>query len=800
MVVKNFYHPLPPTDWVPTLDAANKDALTKFDRWVKASEEVDKQREKGVFTADDLDKGLKGVTKLAKFSKTIADAGDKRAQEEFEVNWEQLEGVDKKAIKDYFKEEVDLTKDNVNLFQKLKENDNLSRETISFLEKNSSRNSLRLRRVLGWENVRSSVFDLDQSLENPENQALQNSYEAAVQTGNVEGFYKDQTYARLNKLGFNNRYIAANFKDEIQRIAQVEGALVSLEYNKLKLTQDAETDLKVLQGLNLTGPDANDLTTEFLSGLIKEHGKVKVASFLHRALKNEEITTEVIEMMQAGIAKDFAGGDGKEGSGKKLFDDKTWDYIISGATDAQNTRIANDLAVNEGKARELLSEVLKPDSRFKNQEQWEMAIASLEGRVSEKTWTKLTNQNNAAQSEIQKNRYLSLYQNDLINGTLDQRIEDIETIPNFAARTQLLNIANKIKDWKEDPNNKTAYNENNIIAEVYTTRSNEVFSAGTQPTSADRAVSADIIAYKRQDLAKRILAQYSTGKFIENPNIIIENVKAVELYKTNNGWGSKDGGKFSLTGTGKGEAKWGNFFNTGISKDYNHNAPLSNNAAANYNQKLTNYPDKDTRYNTVGGIFSTDQLIGFITTGKVSEEMQYIKLREGENMSDLIEMSLDALVNSKEHKDIVERYNLKNFSKEFATPDRIIVASLDKAIDNANGSAKHEALTLQSIFKAYGPEAMSSNQLSRLLNILDDNQVSESIQSAAAKDEQSIETNYQQKIVPALRNKLKAFTHDDGSQLYEDDAIEELLSERGRVTFKNGKIYIDGNEAFSLKK
>jgi hypothetical protein len=740
-MVKNFYQPAPPIDWTESLDKVYKDEMAALDRHHAALRQNDQRRVEATITAGQVAQSISNLGTLAKFSKTVAQSVDAKKQEKFEVDYGKLEEIDRKIIKDTFKTEIDLTKDSDNVLDKLRKA-GVSESALSLLEKNSAGNSLRLRRILGWENVKHSVIDLDNRIESgtEEGAALQNAYEGAYQNESVETFYRNDIYGKLNKLGFNDKYIATHFKDEIERIASTEGALASLDYKKVKFTEKIEEDIKSVQNIEYEGDAiSSDSATETLRNIVKTHGKLKAAGFLHRLLKDGKINPSVIDAMQDGTITDFAAGD----KGEFIFDQKTWDYIRSGATERRESIIAAKTAENESKATGLLSQLYQEDSPFKTQEQWNQAIQPLKGLVSQKTFTNLENQNLAAQGEVQTKRYLNEYSIDEANGTLDEKIEEIKTIPNNIAREYLLDKANKIKKWKEDPANKTAFDESNVKGEVYTARAGVAFDkTATVTTNEDNIIEQDLIAFRRQDLAKRILAQYGPdGTFTPNPNIATENAQALQLYKEANGWGVEGAGKFSLTGN-PGEKKWGNYFNKGITPTYNHNAGLSENAAKNYNIKIKNNPDKKERHKKVNGIFSTDQLIGFLKTGTVSQDMLYIRSREGEPMSDLIEKGLNALANSKEHKDLVQQFNIKEFADSMPTPDRIILSKLLQSLESSTGNSQQLSQNLASIFKWYGPEALanSPNIAARIFDTIDKLPGNEKIEEQAATDQTNLET------------------------------------------------------------
>lgn len=756
-MVKNFYQPAPPIDWTEALDKVYKDEMAALDRYHAALRENDQRRVEATLTAGEVAQSISNLGTLAKFSKTVAQSVDARKQEKFEVDYGKLEEVDRKTIKDTFKTEIDLTKDSDNVLDKLRKA-GVSESALSLLEKNSAGNSLRLRRILGWENVKHSVIDFDNRIE--KDTALQNAYEGAYQNESVETFYKNDIYQKLNKLGFNDKYIATHFKDEIERIASTEGALASLDYKKVKFTEKIEEDIKSVQNIELEGDAiSSDSATETLRNIVKTHGKLKGAGFLHRLLKDGKINPSVIDAMQDGTITDFAGGD----KGEFIFDQKTWDYIRSGATERRESIIAAKTAENEAKAAGLLSQLYQEDSPFKTQEQWNQAIQPLKPYVSQKVWTNLENQNLAAQGEVQTKRYLNEYSAAINNGTLDERIEDIKTIPNHTARNFLLGQAEKIKKWKEDPANKLVYDEDIHQPDVYSTRTKNNFVKNqTVVSQLDLAITADLIAFRRQDLAKRILAQYGpNGEFTSNPNIAQENAEALQTYKDANGWGVDNGsGKFSLTGNPE-DKDWGNYFNfqsKGLSKKYNHNAGLTKNINATYNARIKKYPDKAKRQTTVRGVFSNDQLIGFITTNTVSEDMQYIREREKTNMSDLLEKAMIALMNSdnKKDKEIVERYNIKEFSETMPTPDRIISSKLTESIQLNSGNTRKEQLNLLSILKWYGPEGLSPNHMRRIYSAADNVPSTKAIKNKAALHSRILELKNQGLSDKQIKEKLKA--------------------------------------------
>ena len=740
MAVKNFYQPTPPTDWIPALTNAYDDEMQKLDRFQKAAREADQSRTDAELGIEPITKGLEFAGALARFSSTIAksqQAKEKQKDKEFETAWEQIAQVDQDKIKQIINDENFLAKDSANVIERLRKA-GLNPETLSLLERNSAGNSLKLRRLLASKTLGDSIQDLDYRLEKDPDGDLQKKYDTASLSGNVEGFYKNDIITKLKKLGFDNSYIAAHFKDEIDRLSATKGALASLEYSKVQLTAKGENDVKLLQSISQENIETRaNKATEVLQTLLKsnDNNKGKVAAFLHRVLKDGDTYSDVIDLMMDGDTVDFPAGD----KGEQLFDQKTWDYIKSGATEHTNTVLATNLARYEGEAASGLAKLNSKDSPFKTQEDWDNFIQPLLGHVSPKTKTKLESQNLAAQGQVQYNRYITQYATSERNGTLDEQIEAIKTIPNFQAREELLVKAQRIKAWKEDPQNKIAYDEGIHEGAVFKARTTNNFNKAESTLSGgDTLIIQDITAFRRQDLAKRILAQYQPdGTFVANPNIAQENLEAVELYKKVNDFGVKGGsGKFALTGNVE-EPTWGNYGKTGVDVKYNHNAPLSANADKNFNVRVKETPNKAERHKKVGGIFSTNQLLSWLETGTLSQDMMYIQKREGDPMSNLLEKGLRALVGSKDHKDIVARYNIKEFSKTMPTPDRIILQKLFNRVKASEGNQKQLAANLVSLFKWYGPEVLlhSPKITQQFFNAVNTLNVPDPITLKAAQDE-----------------------------------------------------------------
>ena len=813
-MVNNFHHPTPSTTWSDSLTLAYKDELDKLDRYHNAARAADKSETEAELGIKPVTVGLQAVGALGKFSNLIDKENKKREkadEKEFGVAWSQIEQVDKETITDLLSKEDFLSKDSANIIDKLSKA-GLQKETLTLLKRNSAGNSLKLRRLLGFETIVNEISSLDASLESSEGGALQGEYDLAKNRGDVAGFYKGKVVDKLNRLGFDTKYIAAHFQSEIDRVSTVKGALASLDYANVAFTAEGNTNLELIKNIDkdvliVDGQIDQKALANNAANVFKEilgsydGNKAKTATFLHRVLKSGEVPPAVIQLMKEGEVEGFAGGK----TVGKFYDQKEWNYILSGATEfATNTW---NTAVNkaEGQSVKMLGLLHSDKNPYTTQESWDLAIQPLEKFVSAKTWKLLTDQNQAAMSVDQEARYDSQWRGKERAGTLDLQIEDIKLIPNPKVRNKYLKPAEIVKAAKEDPQYSTAYNEEIIKRDVFAARSKQNFQLdkGHTISDGDLQVSQIITDFKRRDFTTRVLDQYKTGKFIENPNLIKDHLQAVADFKVLNDYGVENGkGRLALTGSA-GDWKWGNVNReVTVSASYDHNAPLSSTAENDYNARAKG---KTMPELLQSGLFNFDQIVSWRNGEGFSADMYYIRDRTGKPMSDIIEHSINAL-EAKATKDPILKkklalLNLVEYGGSMPTPDRIVQRSLYQLLESSEGNEKLLASNLVAIFKWHGPEVLfNSPKISnQLWNALNNIPSPENVSQQAAEDTQAVETNYQTKIVPTLKSKLKAFTHSDGSQLYEDEAIEELLAERGRVTFKNGKIYIDGNEAFSLK-
>ena len=117
-----------------------------------------------------------------------------------------------------------------------------------------------------------------------------------------------------------------------------------------------------------------------------------------------------------------------------------------------------------------------------------------------------------------------------------------------------------------------------------------------------------------------------------------------------------------------------------------------------------------------------------------------------------------ALSNSNNNKDkeIVERYNIKEFSETMPTPDRIISEKLNESIKINSGNTRQEQINLLSILKWYGPEGLSPNQMQRIYRAVDNAPSTKTIKNKAALDSRVLELSKQGLNLDQIREKLKS--------------------------------------------
>jgi hypothetical protein len=170
----------------------------------------------------------------------------------------------------------------------------------------------------------------------------------------------------------------------------------------------------------------------------------------------------------------------------------------------------------------------------------------------------------------------------------------------------------------------------------------------------------------------------------KTPNIAALIKQDVDTFKVGNGWGTEEGGMFSLDKSDTGDHKWANInkvdLDLGSQGQYFHNRP-SPNRAHSYNVRLRNYrgKTKEERWKMPQSIFSNRQMLGFKENGYFSDDMKYIAAREGLTLNKAFSLALNSM-----DSDFAKLHNFKQLPEEAKAnlkAHSFIAETLDKGVE-----------------------------------------------------------------------------------------------------------------------
>ena len=258
-------------------------------------------------------------------------------------------------------------------------------------------------------------------------------------------------------------------------------------------------------------------------------------------------------------------------------------------------------------------------------------------------------------------------------------IEELNREPNRAMRDKWVKIKKDKEKWKSD--NKHSYNTDLFKNEVYKLRTTRSLEPGQPISQEDGAVVQKLVDFSEMRLAYYLGQDRINGT--TTPNIAALIKQDVDAFKVGNGWGTQEGGMFSLDKSG-GEHKWANInqvdIDLGSQGQYFHDKP-SPNIEQSYNAKLLEYPNisKTDRHKLPGAIFSNRQMLGFKENMYFSEDMKYIASREGLTLDEAFSLALKSM-----DSDFAKLHNFKQLPEEAKAnlkTHSFIAETLDKGIE-----------------------------------------------------------------------------------------------------------------------
>ena len=731
------YDPREVTDWLTPLERVYARQTRQLQEHHANLRERDRQEEAATFTADQFNKMIKDFTTLSKTAKDIQKKYEANKQTEFETDWNKLE-LDTQELIEQIAFENDLSLKGTNLINKLKENKTLVQNdphAIDFIEKQSGHKALRLRRLLGWEAVKSSVNYLDDAIE--KDPILRDDYEAHDRVGKLDAFYTKRTHQRLEKLGLNQKYIATHFSPEIKRLSQTKGLAKVLDY---KAHEFAKKNVeRVTEFENFKWNPRPDIVSNRLSTLLKDSiaddplkGRSNAVIFLHRLNKEGKINSTVIEAMKTGALSEEAQKNGFK-TGVDLLSAEDWKYIEQGEQEYL-TRIKTDHDVAyaaRGAQIEvgLINKTINPD-----QLKQFLLEAKNNGQETTDWYKKLSNYNPSAQNLTVFQEGDKEFGRSKNKGTLHNRLEEIKNHPNDEIRQKYQPLAEEVETFIKDHPDSFGNLDKVLKDFAYSTRTGNSLENNI-PSADDNFVVEKLKTFTYQRLYHYLEQQLKGAEPIDNLSRVIQDERNA-YWEANGGNlvaenGQTAPGMFSRVRK-NGNLEWANIGvvsreTNNRAYDHTYSSPYKDKSYTNKVAQFGNI-SKEERWERVGGIYTKDQLLGLKKYLYFSEDMKYDAARDGLLPGEAYNKAIEALVNStdQDDKDFATRHNLKGwtFNGKEEAPDVSINNALTnrlkqiEATPTADLNEANVIKNLQSHIRWYGFDSLSMKNRELIYNII----------------------------------------------------------------------------------
>ena len=339
---------------------------------------------------------------------------------------------------------------------------------------------------------------------------------------------------------------------------------------------------------------------------------------------------------------------------------------------------------------------------------------------------KLEQTNIADQSEdvftVEDNKYNKLEQ----SGDLHLKIEELKNHKNDKIREKYLPLAQEADEWlKTNPND---FSVAALESEVFSMRTGGSYEKPSDLNQEDHFVIGKLKEVSYTSLYKYLRLK-KAGQNIENIGVLMLRDK--EAFWTANGGGVKikknddttPPGMFSLKQDVNNNYQWANVRKTSldVNPDYNHTYTNPNQAAA-YEAKVKYFGNisKEERFEMVGGIYTKDQILGFIKNGFFNKDMKDAAARDGLLPGEALNLAVDAII--KNDKDFATRHNLAKWQvgkEKEPTLDVRINDGLLTALEQLDGTSQGTVIKqLQSLMRWRGFDSLTMNQRKRVYKIL----------------------------------------------------------------------------------
>ncbi len=758
MAVRNFYQPIAPTKWDEELGPIYERQTNQLAEHHANLRERDRQMveaEKGV---EPVVKVIEGVGTLAKFSKQIASAVDAARKAKLKKEWNEKSASQKFAIRNDYKFRAEGLKfeDTSRLETYGAALRNAGHEEDSDFYKEVMREAAAL---TGSEHLKYMELSSRDELSLMSRDAI----EAGIQH---DGGW--ETYQKLDPIG-----------KEAQQRSWVKGRLKELGYSDgIIESLDLEIERKVLTTTNVSKNAANvkaqtgrvnRFNERFASADITSG--TDLAQFAHSEIRNnmllfsddsakggltakQKATQEFLnnlsqlgrsrrfsrasfELLVNGEVKDYKTVNGKTvavdtGIGKTFKDVylggkalEGWEErVLEGIEAGENMTYTQLQGLGEQSYASYYQQAERGNLKFGTTEYNNAMIRlrSLPLKNRDKKIEELELIANNDQSKEETQRVLTNYAERIKQGTLTASKEEIKKIPNIAARNILLQMeedqfnAIKAVDFKGDHFDGT----------ISKGKTGPFALAGA--TDATKSVQQDVQRYFRGLYFQKVSEAKARGETPNYQRLLEESKIETRTYMADNGFGvapdHPNAGKFSVDGV---EGDYTNYTdNYSVTKfNYQELYDVKYNPT-NVKKWDLNFENNKNRGNfkKAGAIFSREMLAGYVETGRPSPEMLYIASKYPKhNISKLLGYSIDAVLNSKDPKDVAFKGNF-NISKlnTKQLPEQILIEGAEQTLESLKQQPKGNEAKIQDLntlrLKAQrsGFDSLSSNEIQRWIS------------------------------------------------------------------------------------
>ena len=657
------YYPQTPTDWTTALEkiyAKQSDQLQRYHDQLR-------QRDQQLVAKAGNESLANTLGSLAQFSSTISKAvqqsqvrKDKqdleyktKLENMFSLNPELSEGFIK-SISEYKGDRNDIWKDSTFFDPLLASLSEKSKEAAQAILKQDPRRMIIFQETLARQFSTQLPFLADRWL----------SDEKAKDPERWENFSDEQKITEINrykaaelaKFGISEKAGNAILAGELKRQTETIKGTRTASTNDKFFKQNHALQLSILEVAG-GAVDIKALPQAVHEAIILTAGKdfshiedgdtklqratESVIGDLIHLSKNSFIPNGALAGLEDYKFPHPAGKGGKASVIDAFFkkDSKHFSLLIEALDEGQNGVLDVQTEIDQGIYEE--ASLLKTQGKYKEADE---LMRPLIGRdlLTQEQYADYERINPKEQSKEYETDRDAYYTDLELRGKLPS-IEELNQEPNKAMRDKWVKIKKDKEKWKSD--NKHSYNTKLFENEVYKLRTTRSLEPGQPITQEDGAVVQKLVDFSEMRLAYYLGQDRINGT--TTPNIAALIKQDVDTFKVGNGWGTDEGGMFSLDKSKWGEHKWANINKVDMDLGYgtyNHNKPSAD-RESKYNKIVQDNSNLsvDERREIPEAIFSNRMMLGFKQNGYFSEDMKYIAAREGLTLPQAFELALKSM-------------------------------------------------------------------------------------------------------------------------------------------------------------